>query len=491
MSGLSNSVLRRLSATQNTAGDHVDPDLLAAFSEGCLKGSERENVVAHLAACPDCRSTLALAASGVAEGELQPVAAEMPGWKRVFGWQSLVAAAGIACLAVVSLVMLNLRPSGAKQMASATPSQSRTVQAPPPSSPAGADAITLTAPAAAPEQRLPVAPQMKITNGTAGKLESNSKFGRSSDSSLKATPKVLRSDDKVAGTGSGGAFAPPKVVSPAPPPPAPPVASAEVVNDGRVGNDRQQNTPAQQPAANSAPQQNTGAADQGKNQTAANNRYDSWMGDQKVAEQKTAGGNVSVSQSVTQSPGAAGTAQTVQSQPEDRGLRGRAEPSRAEQKTTTDDTFESTNGNATAPRSGNAAEAAAKSAARKTAAMVAKTKTPAAKVLAGVRWSISTAGALQRSRDEGRTWETVSVGASVTFRAADASPESVWAGGEAAALYRSLDGEHWNRIVPAAGERSLNGAVIEIKTTDSHVTVRTSTGQTWLSIDGGQHWQLQ
>ena len=58
---------------------HPDPDLLAAFAEGALLERERENVLAHLAVCNECRGVLHLA-SGAAElpAEQAQVAAAAP-----------------------------------------------------------------------------------------------------------------------------------------------------------------------------------------------------------------------------------------------------------------------------------------------------------------------------------------------------------------------------------------------------------------------------
>lgn len=41
--------------------EHPDADLLAAFAEKRLLGHEREELLAHLAECADCREVVALA----------------------------------------------------------------------------------------------------------------------------------------------------------------------------------------------------------------------------------------------------------------------------------------------------------------------------------------------------------------------------------------------------------------------------------------------
>src|SRR5256885_14489866 len=63
--GLPDSVRRRLAANERAAAAqpgfaHPEADALAAFAEQSLSGAEREGVVAHLAACAQCREALAL-----------------------------------------------------------------------------------------------------------------------------------------------------------------------------------------------------------------------------------------------------------------------------------------------------------------------------------------------------------------------------------------------------------------------------------------------
>ena len=53
-------VLKRL-REKTVAGSHPDADLLTAFAEQCLLGSERARVMDHLATCGDCRDVVALA----------------------------------------------------------------------------------------------------------------------------------------------------------------------------------------------------------------------------------------------------------------------------------------------------------------------------------------------------------------------------------------------------------------------------------------------
>ena len=141
------------------------------------------------------------------------------------------------------------------------------------------------------------------------------------------------------------------------------------------------------------------------------------------------------------------------------------------------------------------------------------------------RWAINAAGALQRSFDQGDTWQTVDVNANpasftgatsleavaktsrakmkdeekarkrdaatLTFRAVAAVGSEVWAGGSAGALYHSLDaGNHWTRVVPASAGAILTGDIISLEFPDpQHGKLSTSTSEVWTTSDDGQTWQ--
>jgi hypothetical protein len=136
-------------------------------------------------------------------------------------------------------------------------------------------------------------------------------------------------------------------------------------------------------------------------------------------------------------------------------------------------------------------------------------------------WAVSSTGRLQRSFDQGNTWQDVDVALKVSetpnfalaastarakegnagkkapttpapvFRAVTANGADVWAGGSNGALYHSLDaGSHWLPVVPAAGGAMLTGDVVRLEFSDArHGRVLTSTGEVWITSDDGQTWQ--
>jgi hypothetical protein len=143
------------------------------------------------------------------------------------------------------------------------------------------------------------------------------------------------------------------------------------------------------------------------------------------------------------------------------------------------------------------------------------------------RWTIGTTGTLQRSFDQGKTWQDVNVIASAVssynlvmaeavpqlsqnkendatkkslkraavsiFRAVSATGSEVWAGGSPSMLYHSSDaGNHWTRVLPSANGTVLTGDVVTVEFSDpQHGRIATSTSEVWTTADDGQTWQEQ
>jgi photosystem II stability/assembly factor-like uncharacterized protein len=142
------------------------------------------------------------------------------------------------------------------------------------------------------------------------------------------------------------------------------------------------------------------------------------------------------------------------------------------------------------------------------------------------RWTITATGGLQRSLDQGVTWQAIDVIANLEsssnaaslqisannsrakrkdaqalkrdaptplFRAVAANGAEVWAGGSSGVLYHSQDaGDHWTRIVPASAGSTLTGDILSLEFPDpQHGKVSTSAAEIWITADDGQTWQKQ
>ena len=143
------------------------------------------------------------------------------------------------------------------------------------------------------------------------------------------------------------------------------------------------------------------------------------------------------------------------------------------------------------------------------------------------RWTVGSSGSLQRSFDQGMSWQVVDVnanpayfldatatqtsektsapktkeagkalqrdGSSPIFRAVAATGADVWAGGSGGALYHSPDaGNHWTHVTPTSSGAALAGDIVSLEFPDpQHGKVFTSTGDVWTTSDAGQTWQKQ
>jgi hypothetical protein len=94
---------RRALAKQAVAGAHPDAGLLTAFAERALIAREREQVLAHLATCAECREVVALAAPEQPPAEEATVAPRQAGWLTVplMRWGAVAAAVAVVAVAVV------------------------------------------------------------------------------------------------------------------------------------------------------------------------------------------------------------------------------------------------------------------------------------------------------------------------------------------------------------------------------------------------------
>jgi hypothetical protein len=91
--------------------------------------------------------------------------------------------------------------------------------------------------------------------------------------------------------------------------------------------------------------------------------------------------------------------------------------------------------------------------------------------------------------DSGAWAEAYSTGEAIEFSVVSSRGSDVWAGGSNAALVHSHDGgATWERITLGA---SATGTITSIEASSMKIQVKSSSGQSWYSPDGGKTWVLQ
>src|SRR6185312_16331003 len=105
-------------------GEHPDADQLSAFAEDALPAHEREQTLAHLASCVDCRTIVSLALPPIEDvPQVQPAAVRRP-W--FYGWNvAWLAGAGLAALIFLTVHIHN--GGHDEKIAGGTPTQTAEV----------------------------------------------------------------------------------------------------------------------------------------------------------------------------------------------------------------------------------------------------------------------------------------------------------------------------------------------------------------------------
>jgi len=489
MPSIPNIVRERLKAAKPVA-NHPDADVLTAFAEQSLPKVERARVLDHLARCSDCREVVALALPATEDVGVVTLAPRR-GW---LTWPTLrwaFVAAGI--MVIASFGVMRYRESAQPEQLSRYAAQKVEVAR---ESPASVPVRTSAAPEAKRETTLATPARSRIDLKSGGAAEPKQFVDKKVASAQPATNQAaanlmgrLSSQQRSANEFHGSIGGPlRKQISNGPNPPAqwqqqnaqlPPVRMI---------------APAAPPAA---------TAPQGAN----------------------AGANTgNLSQTVTVE--VAGGARPVNTEAQDQNSQAQSQDTESQDRSTY-----STVGKAKAPVEVETASAApvTDSAAQQelprqdgniTGRGFALATTPTLQP----RWTISSTGGLQRSLDQGRTWQDVDVNANSaasldslesfaktsrenekdankkalksgvatpTFRVVTALGSEIWAGGAAGVLYHSADaGSHWTRVLPSAAGTSLSGDIVSLEFSDpQHGKITTSASEIWTTADDGQTWQ--
>jgi hypothetical protein len=479
MEQLPKIVQQRLSAADK-AGVHPDPDLLTAFAERSLNERERVQVLQHLGGCADCRNIVSLAMpEDVAPSSAGVAGAASSARSRWLSWPVLRWGALGACVIVVgAAVTLHYDWQSEPQLGRQSEHQSERQAT-------GAESPKI---AAAPESRsnsvvqspAPIQPSQKLAEKNPTSLF---KSDRGLDSASKLDNRSLdeQSFDKRRDDASAESrFA---------------AAPAAI---GGVDARRKEGQPLESGAQPTGHAGNAQLADADRANPGTKNN-DALKALDKPSAQ-SAGNLIAAAPAPPPAPLATESkAASAEGQAREQAGRAGAEKDEKQKSEKTGNDKEESEGpigvvNETVTVMADApviqtATAEVASAKGKSGKKKNKAQTLSA-LDTTVRWTLSSDGAVQRSLDSGKSWQTIPVASSVVFRALAATASDIWVGGLEGALYHSSDGgEHWVQVSPAAGGESLTGDVVGIEFADSrNGKVITSTRVSWSTSDGGATW---
>jgi len=449
--------------TPLTAESHPDADLLTAFAERSLTGSERDHVVEHLAHCGDCREVVSLALPP--QLEAQRVAHRSATW---FHWPVMRwAAAAVGVVLIASIGTLQYRSRRPRELALNAPQEKESIATPAPiPQPASQAAV----PEAGIQKDKLAAPRAPLAENKSAQSDIPGLRGRA----------VLGGTIGGAGIASGAGrsldAAPRRdfASAPTPPSPAPPTAAkqnpalAPAQQTVEVSGASQM-VEVQAETAQAAPSQiqdqliHSDAADQSQ-------AYADRVGKAKAASAQTSA-VMAPAPALHHDPG------LMQGPTAPRwtiSASGALQHSLDGGKTWLDV---------------NVAVADSILDSR------AKTQMMTVEVTAEAPTELTNeAPSAARSSVNAKSVKKQSASAApTTFRALSVSSNAteVWAGGSGGALYHTVDGgSRWSRVVPSAAGITLTGDVTSIQFSDpQNRTVTTSTPEVWTTLDDGQTWR--
>lgn len=478
-------VTDRLRATA-VAGDHPDADLLTAFSERALPQRERNEVLEHLARCSECREVVALAMP--AQEPITTVLRATRGG--LLTWPQLrwgLVAAGVIVVGAFGV----LRYRGTSHPATAALYDARRTSESAKEAATQPALVPLPVPEPKSETKSETAPATSVAGKKADTDSESREFDRLEEFSKVQAP---RQDQKAAGAIVYGARG--ERTQSLPHGPKPPMQQLQLnanLNTNNSANAFQYQAPPPPPAPATA------------NEKVSNGRM---VSAQSGAPSKApVGGPLVINRQNQNLETLAVNGQSV-APLEPAGKNGGAEVARAKEVPAT-----------------NAPSAASADAYGVSAGDNSNFARSGSLVLESARWAIDAVGGLQRSFDQGRTWQDVdvnsgqgTVGASdlklamrarrpnalgkdkadatakpIVFRAVSANGPDVWAGGSEGHLYHSSDaGSHWVRVVPSWRGTELTGDIVNLQFADpQHGRIITSSAEIWMTADGGITWDKQ
>ena len=429
-------------------GAHPDADVLTAFAEKALSGTERENVIRHLSRCVDCREVVALSIppvesiaerQGVRESGTAAGRATGGGLRAWFAWPNLRWAAMAAAVVVVASV-LALYPGKRKQSIVEMANQQAEQAAPSQAYPS--HNVSASAPA-------PLADRAEARAGSP--LKSNKSLAREN--------RMFASEARASRTG----------IQPSPVRSQPAADSvAQLADQERADSLERKSTDSvvagtlspQVPAAPVAnatgemalehPQQKIGSASETVEVTAADAQAQAYTMDEKLT---VTGRNVAAPPIEKAKPAAK----------EEVPLKAQAE-----------------NGEAQKRLPGVVSGSTQLVVAQKTRSKQSKD--------VSAQWSLAQ-GRLQRSVDAGTTWQ-IALQLERPLLSFGTRGGDVWAGGQGGTLFHSTDsGTTWTMVQPSTKSESLKSDIVAI---DVHgpaeIVLSTSGNESWSTADAGKTW---
>jgi hypothetical protein len=129
-----------------------------------------------------------------------------------------------------------------------------------------------------------------------------------------------------------------------------------------------------------------------------------------------------------------------------------------------------------------------------------ETPVPSASAAGALKWKIS-AGVLERSFDNGRSWQ-IGLRADHPLLCYASRGQDIWVGGQAGTLLHSIDdGITWAPVRPGLDSGTISSDVtgIDLRNVDAahssnalmEIVVSIGTGEVWNSTDGGNTWNKQ
>jgi hypothetical protein len=470
MAELSNVLRQRLASVEQPQV-HPDADTLTAYVEHLLAAPERTYVLEHLAACSQCREVMLLLSTPQAAEAAAPVIKVVPA--RVRSWRPAWGlAASLAGLAIVAGVIIEL-PRGTKQI------EKQATQPAPVASPAG------NAPAIVANENTAPAPATDLK--------------RQDDPTVRETASAARPQNSRIARDETARLQPPTAVAPVP--------SGPYVNIQMFNNDANNVAPyvPDLPTAPSAhmnqAQTNFSSLSNSGPLMAAPAPYEIQSG-QPLRITTPSTGTLRVwgwSTIATLGTGAKTAANRVlrkpvppingntfaasamgpsgQLNPKETNLGDEAAATRSLNGT---ETGELARSQAFSARAMGQVDREASTANVARAAKASESLTV---------WKVSD-GKLLKLGDSGAFAEAYPAAEEgIQFSTFTSHGADVWAGGSNAALVHSRDsGASWERITLGA---SATGNINSIEASGMRVVVRSSSGQSWSSADGGKSWVLQ